>query len=81
MGDDSKLKIRAFLTRRFPSFDLRDDDDMTDAGFVNSIVAMEMVSFVEKEFGIKLARQDLVMDKDQLLALSKNMQIRPWTPE
>ena len=26
-------------------------------------------------------RQDLVMDKDQLLALSKNMQIRPWTPE
>lgn len=26
-------------------------------------------------------RQDLVMDRDQLLALSKNMQIRPWTPE
>jgi methoxymalonate biosynthesis acyl carrier protein len=62
MGDDSKLKIRAFLTRRFPSFNLRDDEDVTDAGFVNSIVAMEMVSFVEKEFGIKLARQDLVMD-------------------
>jgi formate hydrogenlyase subunit 6/NADH:ubiquinone oxidoreductase subunit I len=26
-------------------------------------------------------RQDLVMDRDQLLALSKGMQIRPWTPE
>jgi formate hydrogenlyase subunit 6/NADH:ubiquinone oxidoreductase subunit I len=26
-------------------------------------------------------RQDLVMDREQLLGLSKNMQIRPWTPE
>ena len=26
-------------------------------------------------------RQDLGMDREQLLGLSKNMQIRPWTPE
>ena len=26
-------------------------------------------------------RQDLVMDRDQLLAMSKNRQIRAWVPE
>ena len=67
MGDEVNLKIRAFLVERFPRFNLGDDDDIREAGFVNSLVATEMVAFVESEFRIKLAREDLVMDNFQTI--------------
>jgi acyl carrier protein len=62
MADEVTTKIRAYLTRRFSNFDLRDDEDLRVAGFVNSLVAMEMVAFVEREYGVKLAEKDLTWD-------------------
>jgi len=67
VGDEVNLKIRAFLTQRFPKFNLADDDDIREAGFVNSLVATELVALVESEFGIRLAREDLVMDNFQTI--------------
>ena len=67
VGDEVNLKIRAFLVERFPRFNLGDDDDLRELGFVNSLIATEMVAFVESEFRIKLAREDLVMDNFQTI--------------
>lgn len=57
--DETKDKIRAYLLRFFRNADLQDDTDIFAAGFVNSLMAMQLVMFVEKEFGITVEDEDL----------------------
>jgi len=57
--DETKDKIRAYLLRFFRNADLQDDTDIFAAGFVNSLMAMQLVMFVEKEFGIAVEDEDL----------------------
>ncbi len=57
--DLAKVKISAFLARYFRNRDLRDDDDIFALGFVNSLLAMQLVMFVEKEFEIRIENEDL----------------------
>ena len=59
MENKTKAKIRQFLTRSFPDYDLPDDGDMVTEGFVNSLFATELVLYVEREFGIKVRNEDL----------------------
>jgi len=55
-------KIIAFLTKFFPTVELADDQDIFALGFVNSLFAMQLVLFVEKEFGIAIENEDLDID-------------------
>jgi methoxymalonate biosynthesis acyl carrier protein len=55
-------KIKEFLSRFFKSHDLKPEEDIFALGFVNSLLAMQLVAFVEKEFGIKVEDQDLDLD-------------------
>ncbi len=57
--NEHKPRIRAFLARAAGDRVIRDDDDIFAKGFVNSLFAMELVLFVEKEFGITVANEDL----------------------
>lgn len=54
-----KTKIRAFLDRYFRACDLRDDEDFFAAGVVNSLFAMQLVMFVERDFDLKVEDDDL----------------------
>jgi len=54
-----KTKIRAFLERHFRTCNLQDDEDFFAAGVVNSLFAMQLVMFVEREFGLKVEDEDL----------------------
>lgn len=54
-----KTKIRAFLDRYFRACDLQDDEDFFAAGVVNSLFAMQLVMFVEREFELKVEDEDL----------------------
>ncbi|MCK4412798.1 MAG: acyl carrier protein [Candidatus Eisenbacteria sp.] len=56
---DSRMKIRDFLGRFFGDYQLRDDEDIFGVGFVNSLFAMQLVLFIEKEFGITVGNEDL----------------------
>ncbi|WP_394846820.1 acyl carrier protein [Pendulispora brunnea] len=38
---------------------LSDDDDIFRLGFVNSMMALKLVTFIEKEFNIKVADDEL----------------------
>ena len=58
MGEQ-KIKIRAFISQRLRNHELKDDDDIFALGFVNSLFAMQLVMFVEKEFELIVADEDL----------------------
>ena len=60
--DDRKVKIKEFLARFFRNHELKDDEDIFALGFVNSLLAMQLVNFVEKEFGITVDDDDLDLD-------------------
>ena len=59
MMDDAKIKIRGFLSRFFQTSKLKDDDDIFALGFVNSLFAMQLVTWVENEFGVQIEDEDL----------------------
>ncbi len=57
--ENSKDKIKAFLSRFFRRHEIQEDEDIFDLGFVNSLFAMQLVMFIEKEFGVTIANEDL----------------------
>ena len=60
--DQTQDKIKEFLSRFFKNHDLKPEEDIFALGFVNSLLAMQLVAFVEKEFGIQVADEDLDLD-------------------
>ncbi len=62
MDTEIKTKIREFLSRHFQNYNLRDDEDIFALGFVNSLFAMQLVFFVEKEFQLEVDNDDLQLD-------------------
>jgi len=60
--DDTQAKIKEFLSRFFKNHDLQPSEDIFSLGFVNSLLAMQLVAFVEKEFGLTVEDEDLDLD-------------------
>jgi methoxymalonate biosynthesis acyl carrier protein len=60
--DETQGKIKTFLSRFFKNHDLKPDEDIFALGFVNSLLAMQLVAFVEKEFGVAVGDEDLDLD-------------------
>lgn len=60
--ENEKARIREFLSKFIRNNDLQDDTDIFATGFVNSLFAMQLVLFVESQFGIRVERQDLKLD-------------------
>jgi methoxymalonate biosynthesis acyl carrier protein len=57
-----KPAIHDFVDRFFGDTRLGDDDDMFATGYVNSMFALQLVQFVEGEFGITVDSDDLELD-------------------
>ena len=55
-------KIRRFLLRYIKHDNFQDDDHLFEKGYVSSLLAMEMVVFVENEFSIQIGNEDLNLD-------------------
>jgi methoxymalonate biosynthesis acyl carrier protein len=60
--NDTQTKVKEFLSRYFKSHDLQPEEDIFALGFVNSLLAMQLVAFVEKEFGVAVEDADLDLD-------------------
>ncbi|WP_354642975.1 acyl carrier protein [Kitasatospora camelliae] len=56
---DHKPQILAFLAQFFGEHRLAEDEDIFATGFVNSLFVMQLVLFVEGEFGITVEDEDL----------------------
>jgi methoxymalonate biosynthesis acyl carrier protein len=59
---DIRTKVRAYLSEYIKGHDLQDDDDFFALGLVNSLFAMQLVLFVEKEFDIAIDGSDMNFD-------------------
>ncbi|HEY6252919.1 MAG TPA: phosphopantetheine-binding protein [Candidatus Angelobacter sp.] len=57
--ENPKQHIMAFLGRFFRCETLNGDDDIFAAGFVNSLVIVQLISFLENSFSITIEDEDL----------------------
>lgn len=60
--DEIEQKIREFLGQHVPAHALEQNLDLFQGGFVNSLFAVQLVLFVEKEFQVRLGRDDLKLE-------------------
>ena len=66
--NDVQSRVKAFLSRFFRQHDLQPDEDIFALGFVNSLLAMQLVNFIEKEFGVTVEDEDLDLANFRSLA-------------
>ena len=57
--NENKMKIREFFSRFFRTVELTDTTDIFEGGLVNSLFAMQLIAWLEKEFGIAIENDDL----------------------
>lgn len=55
----NSAKIRTFLGSYIHAANWQDSDDIFSTGFINSLFAMQLVLWIEKEFGITVDNDDL----------------------
>ena len=55
-------QVRGFLGQFISDTNIDADHNLFESGLVNSLFAMQLVLFVEKEFGIQVANEDLDFD-------------------
>ncbi len=60
--DGFRAQIRAFFTRSFPHHAWKDNEDIFQSGMVDSMFAMQLVMFLEKEFAVAISDDDLDID-------------------
>ena len=56
---DRKIKIKQFLSRSFRNHQIQDDEDIFSLGFVNSLLALQLVNFLQNEFAVTIEDEDL----------------------
>lgn len=59
---DVTQRVRQFLEESIGTQDFSDDDPIFEKGFVNSMFALQLVSFTEKTFGIEVDDDDLELN-------------------
>ncbi len=57
-----KSRIRHFISAYLADDRYSDEDDLFKTGYVNSLFAMELVTFVEKHFQIMIEDEELNID-------------------
>lgn len=60
--EEKTLKIRNFLENHIGQKEFNNNDDLFKQGLVNSLFAMELVTFIETEFHFEIANEDLKLD-------------------
>ena len=57
--EEKKIKIRSFFERFARKYNLQDNDNIFELGYVNSLFAMKMLNYVENEFKINIENEDM----------------------
>ena len=60
--ENIKIKIREFIGKKNKKKTFEDSDDLFKLGFVDSLFALQLVMFVEKEFKIKVSNKEINED-------------------
>ena len=62
--------FRSFIAARFPATkrrQLRDDDVLLQAGVIDSLGVLDLVSFIESEFNVPVSDEDLIPENFQTI--------------
>lgn len=54
-----KDKVRNYLDRYVGQGTIKDGDNIFEKRLVNSLFALQLVTFIEKEFGVSLSNEEL----------------------
>ena len=57
--EEVKATVREFILSSIAITKLGDDDDLFESGIVNSLFAVQLMTFIEKTFGIDVGMDDL----------------------
>ncbi|MGM9979482.1 MAG: acyl carrier protein [Clostridium sp.] len=75
---ENKEKLKAFLARFIREYELKDDEDIFETGFVNSLFSMQLIMFLEKEFDITIDNENIEIDNfrtiNSILSLVEKLQ-------
>jgi methoxymalonate biosynthesis acyl carrier protein len=63
-----RTAIRSYVTVHTGDVSLSDDADFFDLGVVNSLFAMELITFIEREFDLIITVEDLCLDNFRSIA-------------
>lgn len=55
-------QVHAFVEKFLQGAEFENSDDIFALGYVNSLMAMQLVLFLEKEFAVKFAKAELKLD-------------------
>ncbi len=76
--------IRGFILNSIHVPDILDDDNLFESGIVNSLFAVQLMTFIEKSFGIEVGMDDLEISNFQSISASASFVVRkqsqPATP-
>jgi methoxymalonate biosynthesis acyl carrier protein len=66
-------KIRNFLSKYIGNRQLDDNTEIFRSGYVNSLFAMQLVMFIEKEFDLRFEGNDLGLENFKSIAAIDNL--------
>lgn len=62
LNEELKNEIRNFFEKYIVENKFADDTNIFSEGFVNSLFAMDLIVFIEKNYHFKIANEDLKID-------------------
>jgi acyl carrier protein len=74
--NDAKVKIKSFLSAFIQTAALKEDDDIFALGFIDSLFAMQLITWVEKEFGVQIRNEDLDIENFNTIEAIANLILR-----
>jgi methoxymalonate biosynthesis acyl carrier protein len=77
--EEIKNRVRTYVSRFFRNHDLQDDEDIFALGFVNSLFAMQLVNYIESEFGVTIESDELDIENFRTVNAVADLVMRKQT--
>ena len=71
--NEIKLTVRNFLVHHTGNSNFTNEDLLFEGGFISSLMAMELVLFIESEFAMKISDEELQLKNFESVAAIANL--------
>ncbi len=74
--DQIKVMVRDFINSSVNIGGLGDEDNLFDSGLLNSLFAVQLMTFIERKFGIEIGMDDLDIKNFKSIAATAAFVVR-----